>query len=182
MATVGTAYAVTRPEPTDLWHRRMAHCHKGILQATARIKEPGVQLKGELSPRRTCNLQKSTQRNYPTATEHTAVQPCQRVYTDIMGPISPMAKGGFAYVSKFTDEFTRVNVVYLIKTKDEAVHTLGRFVQDVVVPHGFRLERLRSENGGEYTASYFIKYCKDIGVVQELTTPYAVDRLILGLD
>lgn len=35
-----------------------------------------------------------------------------------------------------------MNVIYLIKTKNEANKTLTRFTQDIVIPNGFRLERL----------------------------------------
>lgn len=62
-------------------------------------------------------------------------------------------------------------MVYLIKTKDEAIDTLERFMQDVIIPNGFRLEQLRSDCGGEYVASYFKKYCKTVGIKQELTAP-----------
>ena len=166
-----SAYTFTRPESVNLWHRRLAHCHEGILKATADIKETGVVLKDEYTPCKTCKIQKSTQKKHPKSTKNTAVQPCQRVYTDLLGPITPTAKGGYNYVSKFTDEYSRMNVVYLIKTKNEAIDTLTRFVQDIVIPNGFRLERLRSDCGGEYTAEYFRKYCKQTGIVQEMTAP-----------
>ena len=64
-----------------------------------------------------------------------------------------------------------MNVVYLIRTKDEAIDTLERFIDDIVIPNGFRLERLRSDCGGEYTAEYYKKFCKTIGIVQEFTAP-----------
>ena len=116
-------------------------------------------------------MQKSTQKKHPKTTEHTAVQPCQRVYTDLLGPITPTAKGGYRYVSKFTDEYSRMNVVYLIKAKNEAIDTLARYVQDIAIPNGFRLERLRSDCGGEYTSEYYNRYCKRTGIVQEFTAP-----------
>jgi transposase InsO family protein len=30
----------------------------------------------------------------------------------------------------------------------------------------------RSDNGGEYTSKEFVKFCKDVGIKRELTTPY----------
>ncbi|CAB1110927.1 unnamed protein product [Ectocarpus sp. CCAP 1310/34] len=127
-----------------------------------------------MAPCETCKIQKSTlpKRNTLTKTaQHTAVQPCQRVYTDLLGPISPPAKGGYNYVSKFTDEYSRMNIVYLIRSKDEAINTLDRFIQDIVIPNGFRLERLRNDNGGEYSSEYYRDFCKTIGIVQEFTVP-----------
>lgn len=63
--------------------------------------------------------------------------------------------------------------MYLIKSKEEeALDTLiVRFVQDAIIPNVFRLERLRSDCGGEYTAGYCRKYCKSVGIVQEYSAP-----------
>lgn len=84
-------------------------------------------------------MQKSSQKKNPTTTKHTAIQPCQPVYTDLLGPITPKAKGGYRYVSKFTDKYTRMNVIYVMKTKNETIDTLTRFAQDIVMPNRFRL-------------------------------------------
>ena len=141
-----------RAKSINLWHRRLAHCHEGILKATANIKETGVLFTDNMEPCRTCRVQKNAQRKHPKTTDNNAVQPCQRVCTDLLGPIKPLAKAGYSYMSKFTDEFTRMNVVYLIK-KSEAADTLVRFVKDVVIPNGFRLDVVRSDSGGEYIYS-----------------------------
>lgn len=55
----------------------------------AKMKETGVILKDELEP---C----MTQRKHPKTAQHTAVQPSQRLYADLLGPMSPSAKGGYS--------------------------------------------------------------------------------------
>lgn len=167
----GHVYTAVRPESINLWHRRLAHCHEGILRAAAKIAETGIALKDELTPCRTCRMQKSKQKNHPKTAHHTAEHPCQRVYTDLLGPIEPTAKGGYKYVSKFTCEYSRMNAVYLIKSKDEAVDTLDRYHHDIVIPHVFRMHFLRTDCGGEYIANYYKEYCQSIGIVQEFTAP-----------
>ena len=42
--------------------------------------------------------------------------------TDMMGPILPEALGGFKYVCKISDEYTRWTDIYLLKTKDGTLH------------------------------------------------------------
>lgn len=42
------------------------------------------------------------------------------VYTDLMGPITPAAKGGYLYVAKFTDDCTRMKEIFLPNSKAEA--------------------------------------------------------------
>eukprot|EP00752_Nemacystus_decipiens_P002765 g2583.t1 len=111
----------------------------------------------------------STQQAHPKTTVHKATEPLGCVYTDVIGPVSPVAKGGYMYVSKFTDEVTRYKAFYLIRSKTEAIDTLVRFVQDLAIPYGRRVVRLRSDGGGEYRAGYFQKYCKQTGIIQEFT-------------
>ncbi|CAB1119562.1 unnamed protein product [Ectocarpus sp. CCAP 1310/34] len=106
-----------------------------MIEAAARIEETGVKLTDKTEPCETCKIQ-NTQKKHPKTAQHIAVQPCQRVYTDLLGPTSPPAKGGYIYVSKFTDEYSRMNIVYLTRSKDEAINTLDRFIHDIVIPNG----------------------------------------------
>ena len=76
-------------------------------------------------------------------------------------------------MAKFTDHFTRFKVVYFIKTKDYTLTTLCKFIQDVAIPLGLRVQRLRSDRGGEYIADHFRKYCETTGILQEFTAPYS---------
>ena len=41
-----------------------------------------------------------------------------------MTPFQPAARGGYEYVSKVTDQFTKWAVVYLLCTKDQALASL----------------------------------------------------------
>ena len=47
-----------------------------------------------------------------------------------------------------------------------------RFIQDLAIPLGLRVHRLRSDRRGEYIADYFRSYCKTTGIRQEFTPPY----------
>lgn len=91
----GTAYPSVRSESINLWHRGFGHCNEQTLTSTANIKEAGVVLKDRLSPCKTCFSEKSTQKAHPKLANHTATQPGARVYTDLLGPIHPTAKGGY---------------------------------------------------------------------------------------
>ena len=68
-------------------------------------------------------------------------------------------------MAKFTDHYSRLKVVYFIKAKSEALSTLVKYIQDVAIPLGLRVHRLRSDRGGEYIADYFRRYRKTIGIL-----------------
>ena len=154
---------------TDVWHRRLGHPNEAIVRAVAKIPESGVVLTDAMTKCDTCLVGKSVQQAHPKTTAHKATAPLERVYTDLIGPISPAAKGGYMYVSKFTDELTRYKAFYLIRSKTEAIDSLVRFVEDLAIPYGRRVIFLRSDGGGENRARYFRNYCKQTGIVQEFT-------------
>lgn len=65
------------------------------------------------------------------------------VYIDLMRPIKPGAKGGYLYVIKFTENYTRMKETYIFKSKEEAVESLHIYDNNsVVVPLGLRIQRL----------------------------------------
>ncbi|CAN0003312.1 unnamed protein product [Sphacelaria rigidula] len=118
-------------------------------------------------------LNKSTQQNYPTTTDFPSVTDrLQLVTTDLSGPITPTALGGYRYMAKFTDNFNTLRVVYFIKGKSEALSTLCKFIQDVAIPQGLRVHHLRSDRGGEFTGEHLRRYCKITGIIQQFTTSY----------
>ena len=59
------------------------------------------------------------------------------------------------YVSKISDEHTRWTEIYLLKSKDGALHAFQSFVQLMVIPSGVRVERLRADIGGELIGNDF---------------------------
>ena len=84
-----------------------------------------------------------------------------------MGPFTPVAIGGYKYVSKITDEYTKWTTVYLLTNKKQALESLQLFVGltvipfggSTVLPFGGRIVRWRAGKGGEYTVEKFRQYC-----------------------
>ena len=153
--------------PVDLWHRRMGHVNSQSLRILRDASDNGINFSDSVSPCDICAFGKSKQERHPKTTTRNTLRPFQLVYTDLLGPVSPPALGGFRYVSKFTDQHNKWKEVFLIKEKADDFNTLKQFVQTVVIPRGLRIERLRTDRGGEYTAGYFDKYCLDTGITHE---------------
>ncbi|CAN0051570.1 unnamed protein product, partial [Sphacelaria rigidula] len=92
---------------------------------------------------------------------------------DLSGPFSPTALGGYKCMAKFTDQYSRPKVVYFIKAKSEALSTLVKYIQDLAIPLGLGVHRLRSDRGDENIADYFRRYCKTTGILQEFSSPHS---------
>ena len=76
-----------------------------------------------------------------------------------MGPITPAAKGGYRYACKFTDDYSRMKEIYLLKDKTETAQALYTYNMHVAAALGFRIERLRCDRGGENTGNEFTSLC-----------------------
>ena len=57
--------------------------------------------------------------------------------------------------------------MYFLSKKNEAIDALINYTRDVVIPSGHRLQRLRSDRGGEYTGLEYREYCPQTGIKQE---------------
>ena len=81
-----------------------------------------------------------------------------------MGPLTPEALEGYQYITKISDEYIEWTEPYLLKLKHGALSLFQVFVQSVVIPSGFRVERLRVDKGGELISKEFQDYCLQTGV------------------
>lgn len=154
----------------DVWHRRLGHMNPRNMKLLQGIDNNGVDYTNDVTGCSVCAVGKSKQRAHPKRAIYDITAPMQLVYTDLMGPISPPAIGGFQYVSKFTDHYSRWHELFLIKTKSDAVATLKLYNSTLSVSVGRRVERLRSDKGGEYTGKAFTQACNDAAIKQEFTS------------
>eukprot|EP00903_Cladosiphon_okamuranus_P021648 g19902.t1 len=155
LATTSSATA-----SANTWHQRLGHPNVEVLEQVARTDGSGVVLRDSFSACGTCKINKSTQQNHPkTANTDNITCRLQLVSTDLLGPVSPTAIGGFNYMAMFTDHASGLKAVYFIAKKSDALSSLVNFVQDIAIPLGLRVEYLRSDNGGEFVNSEFRRYC-----------------------
>ena len=70
-------------------------------------------------------------------------------------------------MTKISDEYTKWTEPYFQNSKHDALSSFQVFVQSVVNPSGFRVERLRVDKGGEFISKEFQDYCLQTGVSLE---------------
>ena len=95
-----------------------------------------------------CALSNNRQQAHPKKSTRTTTKPMQLFYTDLMGPFTPPATGGYRYVSKFPDDYSRMKEVYLLRNKSEAAESLRQYNMTVAVPLGLRIEVVKCDKGG----------------------------------
>ncbi|CAM9377991.1 unnamed protein product, partial [Sphacelaria rigidula] len=145
--------AMQAADTATLWHRRMGHLNSNSLNLLKNLESNGVDFGGAVLDCDICAVGKSHQLAHPKTAKNKVQRVFQLVMTDLMGPIMPEALGGFKYVCKISNEYTRWTEIYLQKIKDGTLHAFQSYVQSMVIPGGVRVERLRPDKGAAYLAN-----------------------------
>ena len=72
------------------------------------------------------------------------------IHTDVCGPLSTSARGGYSYFVIFTDDFSRYGYVYLMRHKSETFEKFKDFKNEVQNQLGKSIKVIRSDRGGGY--------------------------------
>ena len=107
---------------------------------------------------------KSSQKPHPKHAKNDVTQPFRLVTIDVQGQLRPVALGGFKFLSKIIDQFTKWSEVFLLKAKSDVVDSLQLYNQHTVIPSGYRLGRVKRDRGGEFSVNAFRQYGREVGV------------------
>ena len=162
--------AKKRSDTLETWHRIMGHCNKhDVLRLEGVVEGMKITTK-TLDQCESCILGKETQTRNREPDER-AKSPMEFVHTDLAGPVAPVGRGGYEYVLSFIDDFSGAMFVYFLKLKSEAVRGLRKFLADSN-SYG-KIERMRSDGGGEFIPKEFEQVCIDNKIKIEGSAPYS---------
>jgi hypothetical protein len=94
------------------------------------------------------------------------------IHSYVCGPMPSTSISGYVYYVSFIDDYSHKTWVYFLKSKDEVFGKFKEFKALIENLFKRKIKILRSDNGGEYTSKEFVKFCKDVEIKRELTTPY----------
>src|SRR5688572_29412961 len=169
-----------RPRPNDLsptylWHCRLGHISDKRMK---KLHSDGLLTSFDFESYETCEaclLGKMTKTPF-TGFPERAVDLLELVHSDVCGPMSTTARGGFQYFITFTDDFSRYGYVYLMRHKSETFEKFKEFQNEVENQRGKKIKALRSDRGGEYLSHEFSNHLKSCGIVPQLTPPGTPQR------
>ncbi|KAL8109843.1 hypothetical protein AgCh_025801 [Apium graveolens] len=156
---------------TYLWHCRLGHISENRLRT---LHKEGLLDPFDFESYPTCEsclLGKMTKSPFSGHGER-AADLLGLVHTDLCGPMSTQAIGGFSYFITFIDDKSRFRYVYLMKHKSEAFEKFKEYKQEVEKQTKHSIITLRSDRGGEYLNGEFLDYLKENGIVSQWTPPY----------
>jgi len=112
--------------PTYMWHCRLGHISENRMK---RLHSDGLLTSFDFESYETCEaclLGKMTKTPF-TGFPERAVDLLELIHTDVCGPTSTTARGGFQYFITFTDDFSRYGYVYLMRHKSETFEKFKEF-------------------------------------------------------
>src|SRR4051812_5662973 len=101
-----------------------------------------------------CLLGKMTKLPFSGLPE-TATDLLELIHSDVCGPMSTTARGGYHYFNNFTDDFNRYGYVYLMKHNSKTFERFREFQSEVENQRNKKIKGLRSDHGGEYLSHEF---------------------------
>ena len=161
---------VSHSDNTYLWHPRLGHIN---LDRINRLVKDGPLRElnfGTFPVCESCLEGKMTKRPFSAKGERSK-EPLQLVHSDLCGPLSVQARGGYEYFVTFTDDYSRYGYVYLMHKKSETFGKFKEFMTKAEKQLGKSLKTLRSDRGGEYLDTEFKYHLLEHGILSQLTAP-----------
>ena len=75
------------------------------------------------------------------------------LYSDLAGPIQPLAKDGYRYVINFIDDYSGLTMLYFLKHKSDTLLATTKYLADITSYS--HVKCLRTDNGTEFTSEPF---------------------------
>ncbi|BBN69138.1 hypothetical protein Prudu_770S000100 [Prunus dulcis] len=169
------AMKATIEESTWYWHRRFGHLNmqslKLLQQQELVYGLPEIGNANRIC--QNCAIGKSHREAFGKEKIWRASLPLELVHSDVCGPMQTTSIGGNKYFLTFIDDCTRMCWVYFMQFKSEVFNIFKKFKAVVELQSGYKLKKLRSDRGGEYTSAEFLQFCEEIGLERQLTVAYS---------
>lgn len=151
----------------NVWRKRLGHPNGQIMDQVKNVSK-GVEFdsstlfQGDMCK---INIYAPIKR-----TERRQGAPGAREHRPSKGPIRSEAKDRSKYIVKYTGHHSMFKAIYIIAKKSDALSTLFKFVQDLAIPLGLRMQHRRTDNGGENTPGDFREILQHHRDQQQFTT------------
>ena len=132
---------VDNDSATYLWHYRLGHI--GVkrmkkLHADGILESLDYESFDACEP---CLMGKMTKTPFSETMER-ATDLLEIIHTDVCGPMSVEARGGYHYFLTFTDDLSRYGYIYLMKHKSETFEKFKEFQSEVENHHNKKIKFL----------------------------------------
>ncbi|CAL2227983.1 unnamed protein product [Prunus armeniaca] len=162
-------------QSTLIWRRRTGHLNFQSLKLLQNedmvLGLPEIKNTSEVGEG--CTFGKHCRKSFPKEATSRATTPLELVHTDVCGPMQTVIEARNRYFLIFIDDCTRMCWIYFLRYKSEVFNVFKKFKATVEFQSGYKLKKLRSDRGGEYTSNEFNRFCDEMGMERQLTVAYS---------
>nr|KYP62383.1 Retrovirus-related Pol polyprotein from transposon TNT 1-94 [Cajanus cajan] len=156
------------PDSTQLWHMRLGHMSERGMMTLQKQKLLGNQKLNELKFCEHCVFGKQHRIKFPKVV-HTTKGTLDYIHADCWGPSRVLSLGGGRYFLSIIDDYSRMTWIYIISHKNQAFRYFKEWKALMENQTGKKIKRFRTNNGLEFCSAEFNTFCKDKGIVRQLT-------------
>ncbi|GJX76430.1 retrovirus-related pol polyprotein from transposon TNT 1-94 [Tanacetum coccineum] len=153
-----------------LWHRRLSHLNFGAINHLARhgLVRGLPKLKFEKDHLcSACAMGKSKKKPHKPKSEDTNQEKLYLLHMDLCGPMRVASVNGKKYILVIVDDYSRFTWVKFLRSKDEALDFIIKFLKMIQVRLKVTVRRIRTDNGTEFVNQTLREYYEKIGISHE---------------
>ncbi|GJU44444.1 retrovirus-related pol polyprotein from transposon TNT 1-94 [Tanacetum coccineum] len=153
-----------------LWHRRLSHLNFGAINHLARhgLVRGLPKLKFEKDHLfYACAMGKIKKKPHKPKYEDTNQEKLYLLHMDLCGPMRVASVNGKKYIIVIVDDYSRFTWVKFLRSKDEALDFIIKFLKMIQVRLKVTVQRIRTNNGTEFVNQTLREYYEKIGISHE---------------
>jgi hypothetical protein len=157
-------------DESNVLHSRLCHINFGCM---ARLANLSLIPKFTLVKDSKCHVcVKSKQPRKPhKVAEARDLAPLELIHSDLCEMNGELTKCGKRYFMTLIYDCTRFCYIYLLKSKDKALHYFKTYKAEVENQLERKINHVRTDRGGEYFLNLFTLFCEEHGIIHERTPP-----------
>jgi transposase InsO family protein len=159
-------------DESNVWHSRLCSVNFGCMMRLASLSLTPNFTSVKNSKCHVCVESKQTCKPHKTA-EARNLTPLELVHSDLSEMNGVLTKGGKRYFMTLIDDSTSFCYIYLLKSKDEALHYFKIYKAEVENQLERKIKHLRSDRGSEYFSNTFDIFYEEHSIDHERTPPYS---------
>ena len=170
-----TSYFTNTSQNGNIWHRRLGHLNRYLLDQLAKGMAIGVWQRTDKTSE-ACVKGKHSRKPFKSTGARCTKDLLELIHSDVCGPMPTASIGWAKYFVTFIDDFTRYCFVYFMNSKTDVVEKIKEFKNLVENQLNERIKALRTDNGLEYVNSHLSRILKNNGIIHEKTVAYSPEQ------
>ncbi|GJX47395.1 retrovirus-related pol polyprotein from transposon TNT 1-94, partial [Tanacetum coccineum] len=114
-----------------------------------------------------CAMRKSKKKPHKSKFEDTKQEKLYLLHMDLCGPMRVASVNGKKYILVIVDDYSRFTWVKFLRSKDEALDFIIKFLKMIQVRLKVPVQRIRTDNGTEFVNQTLREYYENVGISYE---------------